>query len=486
MTAKILLLDDSKTQLNVLKINLVKCGFEVETAENAYDGYKKISSFIPDVIVSDIVMPNLDGYQFCRLLKNNEITKNIPVVLLTVLSGNKDRFWAKNAGAQAFVSKSEDFETIKKTIDDVLSKSTLSDKDKLNITNNLSKSASVNEQINKILSSLLMRSTFLNEFRNLGEHYACEKLLAEKCFELFFTFLDYDASVIFFNNSDESAKKVLYLDLKNINVPADVLDNLKQEFFFKMPNLKPYNTNDFICEIIKNSSGTRVENNIDSFKTSYILPFVSNGKLLGGVAFYSNEQIDYKSVEFYDDFEKEFKALLKMKFLYAEAEYLSLTDSLTGLYNRRYFEYNLEREFLRAKRYKNNLSIAMLDIDFFKNVNDTYGHQYGDFVLKETAELLKKMFRKTDMLYRYGGEEIVIILPETSLENAFIPLERLREKISQHEFVYEGISSHVTISCGISSMKDVFSDKKQIVEFADKALYNAKNAGRNRVIMYHE
>lgn len=159
---------------------------------------------------------------------------------------------------------------------------------------------------------------------------------------------------------------------------------------------------------------------------------------------------------------------------------------MTGLFNRRYFEHNLEREFLRAKRYKNNLSMAMLDIDFFKLVNDTYGHQYGDYVLREVANLLKDSFRKTDMLYRYGGEELAIIMPETSLENAVIPAERLREKISRYEFIYNGIKTKLTVSLGVSSMDLNMDSQKDIVKFSDVALYNAKNSGRNKVVIYNE
>lgn len=487
MTNKILILDDSKTQLDVLKTRFLKSGFEVETANDALEGYQKIYSFIPDIILSDIIMPNLDGYQFCRLLKNNKITKHIPIILLTILDKKMDKFWGKNAGAQAFISKSADFEEIKQKTLDVLAESKLTDADRENIRNNVPSQVSVNEQINKILNSLLMQSTFLNEFRNLGEFYTHEKVLVEKSFELFSTFIDYDFAGLFFNITDDSAKNVLYLDFKDTSASPFVIEKIKREFFAKMPGLKPFNTNDFMHETAReNKDG---ENKIISpnlIKTAFVLPFIFEDKLLGGIAFYSKDEIDYKEFKFYDEFEKELLALLKMKFLYSEVEFLSVTDGLTGLYNRRYFEYNIEREFLRAKRYQNDLSLAILDIDFFKSVNDTYGHQYGDYVLREVAKLLKDSFRKTDMLYRYGGEELVIIMPETTLENAAIPAERLREKIARHEFIYNGIKTRSTVSIGISTMKNNFDNQKEIVQSADIALYNAKESGRNRVVIYNE
>lgn len=487
MANKILLVDDSRTQLDILKTRFLKSGFEVEVAENAIEGYHKIYSFIPDIILSDVIMPSLDGYQFCRLLKNNKITKKIPIILLTVLDKKLDKFWAKNSGAETFISKTANFEEIKQKISEILANSALTEEDKINIKNNVPSQISMSEKINEILNSLLMQSTFLNEFRNLGEYYTQEKVLVGKMFELFSTFIDYDFAGIFFNKPDKSAKNILYFDLKNSSVATFVLEKVKRDFFSKMTTEKPFNTNDFIHEIMRENKES--ENKIISqndIKTKFVLPFAFNGKFLGGIAFYSKDEINYKSFKFYDELEKEVLALLKMKTLYSEVELLSIMDELTKLYNRRYFEHNLEREFNRAKRYKNNLSLAMLDIDLFKKVNDTHGHQYGDYVLREVAKLLKESFRKTDMLYRYGGEELVVIMPETSLENASIPAERLREKIENHEFVYDGTKINLTVSIGISTMDDAFENPREIIKTADLALYRAKNTGRNKVVTYNE
>lgn len=171
----------------------------------------------------------------------------------------------------------------------------------------------------------------------------------------------------------------------------------------------------------------------------------------------------------------------KINFMYSRSRYLSLTDALTGLYNRRHFDNMIEREFLRSKRYGGNLSLAIIDIDFFKKINDTYGHLCGDYVLKETAYLIMDNFRKTDMVFRYGGEEFVVILTETSLEQSLIPMERLRKTIENYEFKYENNLIKVTISAGVA-----FNSSETVNEFlnnADKALYEAKTSGRNRVVL---
>ena len=170
----------------------------------------------------------------------------------------------------------------------------------------------------------------------------------------------------------------------------------------------------------------------------------------------------------------------KINFMYTQTKQMSVTDPLTKLFNRRHFEEEFEREFKRAKRYKNDLSIAIVDIDFFKKINDTYGHSCGDFVLKEVAYLMNQNFRQTDTIYRYGGEEFVVILTETPAETAHIPMERLRKKIENHNFHFNNKNIKVTISTGISSKTDCESIF-EMFDDADKALYKAKNSGRNMV-----
>ena len=139
-----------------------------------------------------------------------------------------------------------------------------------------------------------------------------------------------------------------------------------------------------------------------------------------------------------------------------------------------------DREFNRAKRYKSELSLAVIDIDLFKSFNDTYGHSCGDYVLKELAYLLVQNFRQTDLIFRYGGEEFVILLTETPLENAFIPLERLRKAVEENRFRYKGQDLKVTISGGISSNNDI-ENLWDMFDLADKALYKAKECGRNQI-----
>ena len=172
----------------------------------------------------------------------------------------------------------------------------------------------------------------------------------------------------------------------------------------------------------------------------------------------------------------------KINFMYSHTRHLSLTDGLTGLYNRRHFDNTVEREFLRSKRYGGDLTLAIIDIDYFKKINDTYGHLCGDYVLKEVAYLIQDNFRKTDIVFRYGGEEFVIILTETSTKGAEISLERLRGAIEKYSFRFENQKINVTISIGAASNEP--ENVNQVIVNADKALYKAKSSGRNTVKIF--
>ncbi len=164
-----------------------------------------------------------------------------------------------------------------------------------------------------------------------------------------------------------------------------------------------------------------------------------------------------------------------------ELQELAIRDGLTRLYNHRHLQQELAAEFERAQRYDYPLCCLMLDLDHFKNVNDTYGHPVGDFVLVELANLLRTAARASDVVARYGGEEFCVLLPHTPLHDARAFAERLRRIVEEHLFRYEQTVIEVTISIGIASTEDDTFHKSDLVLHADRALYAAKDAGRNRV-----
>jgi len=172
---------------------------------------------------------------------------------------------------------------------------------------------------------------------------------------------------------------------------------------------------------------------------------------------------------------------------------LSLTDYLTGLFNKRYFQTRFIEEVTRARRSSYDLSLIFCDIDYFKRINDRFGHHIGDEVLRITAQILSgsidelniiSRLRKSDIIARYGGEEFVVILPETGKTGAAIAAERLRKKIEKYTFTLDGEKVHITMSFGVAELSPTDEDHTEIIKNADYAMYKAKNSGRNRVVVY--
>lgn len=183
--------------------------------------------------------------------------------------------------------------------------------------------------------------------------------------------------------------------------------------------------------------------------------------------------------------------LLRIKQLKDEIKIVSTTDELTGLYNRTYVHERLEAEISRAKRYGTSVSCMLLDIDFFKVVNDMYGYDWGDVLLKDVTEVLKRHVRKEDILTRYGDEEFLIVLPNTDEDSSYIFAERLRKDIAQMEFKPDGEEERhpITISGGIASypfLTNVDENANTLIRYSEHALYNAKKRGKNKIVQFSQ
>ncbi len=183
--------------------------------------------------------------------------------------------------------------------------------------------------------------------------------------------------------------------------------------------------------------------------------------------------------------------LLKIRDLREKLKVVSTTDELTGLHNRKYLNERLEQEISRARRYGTSLSCLLFDLDFFKVVNDIYGYEWGDVLLRSIADKLKQLIRKEDVLTRYGDEEFLLILPNTSEDNAFLFAERFRRDIEKMEFIPAGEEERhpITISGGISTypcIEAAEEDANTIIRYAEHALYNAKKRGKNKIVQFSQ
>ena len=172
--------------------------------------------------------------------------------------------------------------------------------------------------------------------------------------------------------------------------------------------------------------------------------------------------------------------------LIRQLEEMAIRDPLTGAYNFRHLQICLDEEIIRSGRYGHTFCTLILDIDHFKAVNDNYGHLFGNYVLKKISDISSRAVRSTDRLFRYGGEEFLIIMPETSREEAVSAAERLMAAIRNHVFECDGHQTKITVSMGGAFYPDQSENKMELIKFADKALYRAKENGRDRFILSSE
>ena len=222
-----------------------------------------------------------------------------------------------------------------------------------------------------------------------------------------------------------------------------------------------------------------------------VFPLISEGKLLGSIVTKSTDNVlSEKEINYLEQLTNQAATTISRANVYAEILKHATLDALTGFNNRRQLEERIKQEVSSAKRQKRNLCAIMTDIDFFKNVNDTYGHAAGDLVLKTVSKVIKLQLRDYDIAGRYGGEEFSIILPYTKLTEAKMVAERLRRAVECAKIDISKVNSDVqekiigvTISLGIAEY-EVGDDEKTILQKADKALYKAKESGRNRSEVY--
>ena len=260
------------------------------------------------------------------------------------------------------------------------------------------------------------------------------------------------------------------VELRSIDIRR--IDNLKEMLLTTVSNDKGA-----IDQLLESTTPTRIDEvpaiNVTNRKNLTLIissyPYCENdGKLLGVCLLL-----------------RDVTAETNLQTKYKDKSIQSITDPLTGLYTRRYFEEQIDKEIERCKtsNIQPKLAVIMFDLDKFKTVNDTYGHQAGDFVLAETARILKTQSRRNDVLGRYGGEELLVLIFETSERGASVAAEKFRLAIQNNEYIFNGTRIPVTTSIGVTLIKSIEDSKESAVKRADECLYHAKENGRNIVFV---
>jgi len=295
----------------------------------------------------------------------------------------------------------------------------------------------------------------------------------------------------FFRESLEAESVHLYL----LDSLKDRL-NLHKVFGYSKQSKKPLFPEPGVLEkIIVSQNPLRLEKihpasapNSEADTYSYAgFPLITGGReVLGVLSFFRKHPavISQTDVDFFSRISQEVASCVERALVFYRTHESTIIDDLTGIFNRRYFNQQFPVEVKRAERYKRNLSVMMIDIDDFKQINDTYGHLKGDEILRAIAGIMKNNLRKADLLFRYGGEEFVVLLPETTVQNAYRVGEKLRKKVETHFRTtdYQIADYGVTVSIGIANFPvDAYSGEK-VLQLADERLYQAKNSGKNKTV----
>lgn len=450
MTARVLVVDDIEANRRLLQAKLEAQYYTVSLAENGADALKAVEESEPDIILLDVMMPGMDGYEVCRRLKANPATAHIPVVMVTALNDVEDRVRGLDVGAEDFLTK---------PVDDFALMARMGALTRYN---------AVASELRQRQASGLRAGIDGDENLHLKDQPARLFVIddnprtAKRTAEILRS--GGHTAITLMEAGGMSGLDQLGVDILVLSMLSDRFDALKLCAHFKMNEATRAISILMICNP---EDRQRAGKGLDIGASDVIFTPVDKQELLARVRTQARRS---RYIEMLRD-------------RVDRGLELSVIDQLTGLYNRRYMTNQLEQLIQRSQMGGQPVSVMMADIDHFKVVNDTYGHDVGDEVLQEVARRLKTNSRVMDVVCRPGGEEFMIIMPDTPGDLACAAAERIRRSVASEPFkVSNGVGEiAVTLSAGVSTITGPNDTIADLTKRADNALYQAKAAGRNRV-----
>lgn len=453
MSARVLVVDDILPNVKLLEAKLSSEYYDVLTATSGKEALEKVVSDSPDIVLLDVMMPEMDGFEVCRRIKSNPDVAHIPVVMVTALTDSADRIKGLEAGADDFLSKPlNDTALMARVRSLVRLKMTV---DEWRVREKTANQLGVVEGAANAMSEPVENARILVIE---DQSYDADKFAS--------ALKEDNDIVITVQNGMEALDKIKEADYDLLAVSL----NLQNEDGLRL------------CSHLRSSERTRSVP-ILMIATEDDMPRIAQGLEMGAHDYIhrpvdANELLARVRTQVR---RKRFQERLRST--YEISLSMALTDSLTGLYNRRYFETHLQKLLQKSEETKKSLGILLMDIDHFKSFNDTYGHGVGDEVLKIFAERVKDSLRSFDLVARLGGEEFVVILPDVSVEMAHVIAERLRRTIGDEPFPVSAPEGKVTVTTSVGgALIDGVDRTEAVLERADKALYEAKETGRNRTV----
>jgi len=458
-TPRVLLIDPSDSGRALLAERLRLQGFTVKEARDGAEGAVQALEDPPAAVVADLTMPSISGVQLCRLLRSEAGTSNVPVVLRGS-EGRRNNFWAEQAGAFAYVVKGRMGDLVR-ALRRAIERNP-GDAPAFFVVR-ATEGLDVRERIATHLDTALFESVIAAEVRRLGTSESFDRLV---------DFLSqFVSQVTTYRWMCVLRLEPLHLGIHaNARCQAIALKEARTALGVEAAAPLP---------IVAVEDDDAVD---DPEGPPAIVAQVHFGdKTIGALALAPRAPIHPNDPVLVRTIARELGGAVRMATMVEESRWMAAVDLLTGLMNRRAFIDWGKREAHRSLRYKDPLSMILLDVDHFKIINDQRGHAAGDRVLTSVARLLSLGVRSCDVVARWGGEEFVVALPSTPLAGAMIVADRMRQELEDHEIAdASGNRIRVTASFGVAQFSPQES-LEQLVDRADRAMYGAKSAGRNRI-----
>ena len=454
MSARVLVVDDVPPNVKLLEAKLTSEYFDVISATSGEEALEAIEKTPPDIVLLDVMMPGMDGFEVCRRIKGNPRTAHIPVVMVTALDHPKDRVTGLEAGADDFLTKP---------------------------VHDIALFARVRSlvRLKMLMDELRMREA-------TGQALGFEDDLRTEINEPVT-----GARILLIDDQERSASRVAeaLVDMGEVQIDAGdagVADRAAANFFDLI----------IVSMGLANADGLRVCSQIRSIEATRHVPILiivdenNSRELIRGLEIGINDYL-VRPIDRNELVARSRTQIRRKRYsdrlrhdMHVNLQ-RATTDALTGLYNRHFLSGHLATALEVGRRTGKSVSLMVLDIDFFKAVNDSHGHVVGDTVLKEFADRMARNVRGIDLAARFGGEEFVVLLPDTDLGAALAIAERLRRETEAALFDAGGRQMKITVSIGVAESGTHAATPIDLIKAADEALYEAKRSGRNRVVTFN-
>lgn len=450
MTANVLIVDDITSNIKLLEAKLLAEYYVVFTASNGKDALNILGNTKIDVVLLDVMMPDMDGFETCKKIKSNPETNHIPVIMVTALSDVENRVKGLESGADEFLTKPIDDTALFARVKSLTRMKAVVDELKLRNTTNAELGASIIEMKDSFAESkILLINDDVVQAKNIAKillHITNQVKTISDITELENDTSDYKPDLVIINSELEQ------------NDPLRICVTLRSNVKFR----------DIVIILqAQEEDKSMILKALELGINDYFFYPVDTNELI------ARTKTQLRKKYYQDNLRNALELSIN----------LSIKDGLTGVFNRHYFDTHIKQMTNKANNNKRSLCLLMCDIDHFKQVNDTYGHQTGDILLKAVANVLKNIFRVTDLIARFGGEEFSILMDDITIKNAINVAERVRKEVESIDFKVKTQKEPIkrTISIGITEYK-IGETINSFIERADKALYQAKDGGRNKVV----